>query len=41
LEKMEKRVEFDLQYIKNWSVWLDIKIIFLTIFKGFVSKNAY
>ncbi|MCP4987745.1 MAG: undecaprenyl-phosphate glucose phosphotransferase [Colwellia sp.] len=41
LEKMEKRVEFDLQYIKNWSVWLDIKIIFLTIFKGFISKNAY
>ena len=41
LEKMEKRVEFDLQYIKNWSVGLDIKIIFLTIFKGFVSKNAY
>ena len=41
LEKMEKRVEFDLQYIKNWSVWLDIKIITLTIFKGFVSKNAY
>ncbi|WP_057832354.1 undecaprenyl-phosphate glucose phosphotransferase [Colwellia sp. TT2012] len=41
LEKMEKRVEFDLQYIKNWSVWLDIKIIILTVFKGFVSKNAY
>jgi putative colanic acid biosynthesis UDP-glucose lipid carrier transferase len=41
LEKMEKRVEFDLQYIKNWSVWLDIKIITLTVFKGFISKNAY
>lgn len=41
LEKMEKRIEFDLQYIKNWSVWLDIKIIILTVFKGFVSKNAY
>jgi putative colanic acid biosynthesis UDP-glucose lipid carrier transferase len=38
---MEKRVEFDLQYIKNWSVWLDIKIITLTVFKGFISKNAY
>ena len=41
LYKMEKRVEFDLQYIKHWSVWFDIKIIFMTIFKGFVNKNAY
>lgn len=41
LEKMEKRIEFDLQYIRHWSVLFDIKIIFLTIFKGFVNKNAY
>ncbi|MFP9227671.1 undecaprenyl-phosphate glucose phosphotransferase [Pectobacterium cacticida] len=41
LEKMEKRVEYDLYYIQNWSVVLDIKIIFLTIFKGFVNKSAY
>ena len=41
IEKMEKRVEFDLDYIKNWSIGLDLKIIFLTIFKGFVNKNAY
>ena len=41
LVKMEKRIEFDLQYIKHWSLRLDIKIIFLTIFKGFVNKNAY
>ncbi len=41
LVKMEKRVEYDLQYIKHWSLWFDIKIIFLTIFKGFVGKNAY
>jgi len=41
LEKMEKRVEYDLHYINNWSLWLDIKIIFLTIFKGFINKNAY
>ena len=41
LEKMEKRVEFDLDYIRDWSVWLDIKIIFLTVFKGFINKSAY
>ena len=41
LDKMEKRVEYDLVYIRNWSLFFDIKIIFLTIFKGFVNKNAY
>ncbi len=41
LEKMEKRVECDLEYINNWSLWLDIKIILLTTLKGFINKNAY
>ena len=41
IEKMQKRVEFDLYYIENWSLWFDLKIIFLTIFKGFLNKNAY
>ncbi|WP_312454352.1 undecaprenyl-phosphate glucose phosphotransferase [Pseudescherichia sp.] len=41
LEKMEKRIEFDLEYIREWSLWFDIKIVFLTIFKGFVNKAAY
>ncbi|MEH9277955.1 undecaprenyl-phosphate glucose phosphotransferase [Klebsiella pneumoniae] len=41
LEKMEKRVELDLEYIRSWSIFLDLKIIFLTIFKGFVNKAAY
>lgn len=41
LEKMQKRVEFDLEYIREWSVWLDLKIILLTVFKGFISKTAY
>ncbi|WP_438864506.1 undecaprenyl-phosphate glucose phosphotransferase [Neptunicella sp.] len=41
INKMVKRVEYDLDYIHRWSVWLDIKIIFATVFKGFVSKNAY
>jgi putative colanic acid biosynthesis UDP-glucose lipid carrier transferase len=41
LEKMEKRVEFDLAYIRNWSMWWDVEIIFLTFFKGFVGQNVY
>jgi len=41
LDKMEKRVEFDIDYIQRWSVWLDLKIVFLTIFKGFINKNAF
>tara|TARA_R110000868_G_scaffold153644_11_gene379206 strand:- start:16376 stop:17773 length:1398 start_codon:yes stop_codon:yes gene_type:complete len=41
LEKMEKRVEFDLHYIQNWSLIFDLKIIALTVIKGFFSKNAY
>jgi len=41
LEKMEKRIEFDLTYIQRWSLVFDLKIIFMTIFKGFVNKNAY
>jgi len=41
LEKMQKRVEYDLWYIDNWSIWFDLKIILLTIFKGFLNKNAY
>ncbi|HCF9021838.1 TPA: undecaprenyl-phosphate glucose phosphotransferase, partial [Klebsiella variicola subsp. variicola] len=41
IDKMEKRVEFDLEYIRSWSLFFDFKIIFLTIFKGFVNKSAY
>lgn len=38
---IRKRIECDLYYIENWSVGLDIKILLLTVFKGFVNKNAY
>lgn len=41
LDKMEKRIEYDLEYIKNWSLLFDLKIFFLTFFKGFVGKNVY
>ncbi|TXI28828.1 MAG: exopolysaccharide biosynthesis polyprenyl glycosylphosphotransferase, partial [Aquipseudomonas alcaligenes] len=41
LEKMQKRVEHDLWYIDNWSLGLDLKIILRTVFKGFLSSNAY
>ena len=41
LDKMEGRVRYDLRYIQTWSLSLDIKIIFLTVFKGFKDKNAY
>ncbi len=40
-EKMEKRIEYDLYYINNWSLYFDLKIIFLTVFRGFSDKNAY
>ena len=38
---IRKRIEYDLYYIENWTPGFDIKILFLTIFKGFVNKNAY
>jgi putative colanic acid biosynthesis UDP-glucose lipid carrier transferase len=41
LDKMQKRIEFDLAYIQNWSLWLDIKIIFQTMFVVFSDKHAY
>lgn len=38
---IEKRIECDIYYIENWSFGMDIKIMFLTVFKGFVNRNAY
>jgi putative colanic acid biosynthesis UDP-glucose lipid carrier transferase len=41
LDKMQKRVEFDHQYIREWSPWLDIKILFKTVFTVLSKQNAY
>lgn len=41
LEKMEQRVRHDLEYIRNWNLLLDLKIIFLTVFGSKKSRNAY
>jgi Undecaprenyl-phosphate glucose phosphotransferase len=38
---INKRIECDIYYIENWSFTMDIKIVFLTIFKGFINRNAY
>ncbi|NLS12489.1 undecaprenyl-phosphate glucose phosphotransferase [Vibrio sp. SM6] len=41
IDKMQKRIECDLEYIESWSTWLDMKIIFMTIFKVLNDKAAY
>jgi putative colanic acid biosynthesis UDP-glucose lipid carrier transferase len=41
LEKMEKRVEYDLDYLRRWSLWFDLKIIWLTIFRSLTDSHAY
>jgi Undecaprenyl-phosphate glucose phosphotransferase len=38
---IEKRIEYDLYYIENWSLLLDLKILILTLFRGFGQKHAY
>jgi putative colanic acid biosynthesis UDP-glucose lipid carrier transferase len=38
---MVSRIEHDRHYVKNWSLFLDVKILVLTVFKGWVHKNAY
>ena len=41
LDKMEKRIEYDLEYIREWSIFLDLKIILMTILKEFNNKNVH
>lgn len=41
LWKMEKRVEYDMNYLNNWTFWMDLKIVYMTVFSKKVFKNAY
>ena len=41
LDLMRQRVQFDLYYIENWSVLFDFRILLMTLFVGFVHRNAY
>lgn len=41
LEKMEYRVRYDLYYIENWSIFMDLEVLALTAFIGFMGRNAY
>jgi putative colanic acid biosynthesis UDP-glucose lipid carrier transferase len=41
LEKMQGRIDCDLAYVRNWTLWLDIKIIWMTFFRVFITKNVY
>jgi putative colanic acid biosynthesis UDP-glucose lipid carrier transferase len=38
---LHERVEHDIHYIQNWSLWLDVQIILLTLWRGIVHRNAY
>jgi putative colanic acid biosynthesis UDP-glucose lipid carrier transferase len=38
---IERRIQYDLEYIQNWSMTLDLRILMLTVIRGFVNRNAY
>ena len=38
---LKKRLDFDMYYIEHWSIWFDVKIMTLTMWKGLIHKNAY
>jgi exopolysaccharide biosynthesis polyprenyl glycosylphosphotransferase len=39
IEDMRRRISLDLEYIRSWSLWLDIKIIVLTVVRGFINRQ--
>jgi putative colanic acid biosynthesis UDP-glucose lipid carrier transferase len=41
IDKMKARVQYDLYYMQNWSLWFDLRIIAMTVAKGFFGRNAY
>jgi len=41
IEKMERRIHYDLEYIRRWSLFFDVRILCLTLYTGFTGKNAY
>ncbi|WP_175842276.1 undecaprenyl-phosphate glucose phosphotransferase [Burkholderia arboris] len=41
VEAMAARVKFDLFYMQNWSFWFDMKIILMTVVRGFIGRNAF
>lgn len=41
VDKMKARVDHDLVYLESWSIWLDLKIVLMTVFKGIFDRNAY
>jgi len=41
IDKMQNRVKYDLEYIESWTLLLDLKVLFRTIFVGFTDKNAF
>ncbi len=38
---LRKRLQYDLAYIRNWSLGFDLKILWLTLFRGFLNRNAH
>jgi exopolysaccharide biosynthesis polyprenyl glycosylphosphotransferase len=38
---LRKRLQYDLFYVRHWSVWFDLRILWLTVFRGFVHRNAH